>query len=291
MENCRHVYVNGMLKDCYDCSCFGWGELCYEGAHSGGLYNSKFFLFGLGARDTMSSYNLEYCYSVLNSSNCFGCANLKNQEHCILNKKYTKEEYEALLPKIKKHMEEMPYVDKKGRIYKYGEFFPIEISPYGCNETAAMDYYPLTKEEALAKGYPWSDYESETKYEFSDYEIPDDTREVKDDILEKVLKCEVSGKAYKIIPMELQFYRRMGLPIPRRAPLQRHKDRIAKLLPRKLFDRACECKGSETAKNGYKNTGKHLHGAGVCGAKISMPYAPDRPELVYCEACYQNEIS
>ena len=47
---------------------------------------------------------------------------LKQKKYCILNKQYTKEEYEKLVPKIKKHMNEMPYIDKKGRIYKYGEF-------------------------------------------------------------------------------------------------------------------------------------------------------------------------
>jgi hypothetical protein len=35
-------------------------------------------------------------------------------------------EYEELIPKIKQHMIDMPYVDKKGNEYRFGEFFPIE---------------------------------------------------------------------------------------------------------------------------------------------------------------------
>jgi hypothetical protein len=270
IEDSKHLYINGYLKDCYDCSSFGWGELCYEGAHSGGSYNSKFFSFILGGAqaEKIHSSNLEYCYAILTSHNCFGCANLRNQEYCILNKRYSKTEYETLIPKIKKHMEEMPYIDKKGRVYKYGEFFPMELSPFGYNETAAQDYYPLTRQEALEKGYPWFDYESEIKYQFSDYQIPDDISDVKDDILEKVLKCEASGGAYKIIPMELQFYRRMGLPVPHRSPLQRHKDRISLLPPRKLYQRHCQ----------------------KCQKEIQTVYAPERPEIVYCEQCYLSEV-
>ena len=163
---------------------------------------------------------------------------------------------------------EAPYIDKKGRIYRYGEFFPAELSLFGYNETTAQDYYPESRKHAKDKGFNWSDYESETKYQFSDYEIPDDIREVKDDVLEKILKCQVSGKAYKIIPMELEFYREIGLPLPRRAPLQRHKDRMALLPPRKLFLRKCQ----------------------KCQKQVQTVYAPGRPEIVYCQECYRAEI-
>lgn len=207
-----------------------------------------------------------------------------------MNTQYTKEEYEKLVPKIREQMGNTPYVDKKGRIYKYGEFFPIELSPFGYNETAAQDWYPLTKEETIEKGYPWSDYESQSQYEFSDYEIPDDITEVQDDVLEKVLKCEVSGKAYRIIPMELQFLRRMGLPIPRRSPLQRHKDRISKLLPRRLHQRNCQCGGAASDNNVYKNTAKHFHNEEHCPNAIQTPYDSDRLEIIYCEQCYLREV-
>ena len=292
VEDSKNLYIVGYVKDCYDLTSFGGCELVYEGAHSGGLYNSKFVLYNMGGdvfKPSGASY-LEYCYSAITSNNCFGCANLRNKEYCILNKQYTKEEYEKLVPKIVEHMNGMPYVDKKGRAYKYGEFFPIEFSPFGYNETAAQDWYPLTKEEAAEKGYPWSDYESQSQYEFSDYEIPDDITEVQDDVLEKVLKCEVSGKAYRIIPMELQFLRRMGLPIPRRSPLQRHKDRISKLLPRRLYKRNCQCAGEVDDNKIYKNTAKHFHGEKHCPNTIQTPYEANRPEVVYCEKCYLAEV-
>ena len=38
--------------------------------------------------------------------------------------------------------------------------FSCVLSPFGYNETIAQDYFPLTREEALAKGFNWSDYEA-----------------------------------------------------------------------------------------------------------------------------------
>src|SRR6185503_14223080 len=87
----------------------------------------------------------------------FGCVGLRNAKYCIFNKQYTKEEYEELMPKIIEHMNKVPYIDKKGKEYKFGEFFPSELSPFGYNETEAPEHFPLTKEEALAKGFKWQD--------------------------------------------------------------------------------------------------------------------------------------
>ena len=68
-----------------------------------------------------------------------------------------------------------------------------------------MDYYLLNREEAKEKGYLWEDFSSDINYEFSDYDISDNIKDVKEDILEKILKCEISGKAYKIIKKNLIF--------------------------------------------------------------------------------------
>ncbi|MEW6617509.1 MAG: hypothetical protein AB1333_03795 [Patescibacteria group bacterium] len=292
MEDSKYHYIVAGLKDCFDGSSFGWAEKCYECSSSVGLYNCRgvMFSFGGGGAEERHTTNVDHSHTVNSCHDCFGCVGLRNKQYCILNKQYTKESYEECRKKIIKHMSEMPYIDAKGRIYQYGDSFPIELSNYGYNETVAQDYYPLTKDQALQEGYSWCDYESETKYEFSDYIIPDDIKDVKDDILEKVLKCEVSGKPYRIIPMELQFYRRVGLPIPRRAPLQRHKERMTRLLPRKLFTRECQCGGEKSLNGAYINTGTHVHGKEECDMKIETSYSPDRPEIVYCEGCYQAEI-
>ena len=86
--------------------------------------------------------NILYSFHCRNSSNLFACVSLRNKEYCILNKQYTKAEYETLVPKIIEHMK------KTG---EWGEFFPASISPFGYNETVAQEYFPLTREEALVQ--------------------------------------------------------------------------------------------------------------------------------------------
>ncbi len=270
LENCKNMTISGWVRDSYDCSCFGAAELVYESAHSGGAYNSKCLLFCLSndPLKKMTINDVEYSAFTTSSSNCFGCVCIRGGNYVILNKKYTKEQYEELLPKIKMHMNEIPFIDKNGSLYKYGEFFPSEFSPFGYNETTAPEIFPLTKEQAERQGFLWNEYVSDMHHDFSDYIIPDDVKDVQDDILEKILKCKETGKAYKIIPMELSFYRQAGLALPRTSPSARYTERLKILLPRKLFIRTCD----------------------LCKKKINSPYESNRPEKVYCEKCYQQEV-
>ena len=34
----------------------------------------------------------------------------------------------------------------------------------------------------------------------------------------------------------------------------------------------------------------HLHGEEKCSAQFETSYSPDRPEIVYCENCYKQEV-
>lgn len=289
LEDSKHIYIAADLKDCMDATCLGWSELSYECAHAMGLNRSKFCTYSIvSGTGAPASMGLEYCFGTVTSNNCFGCVNLNKGQYCILNKEYPKEKYEKLRSEIICQMMDMPYRDAKGREYRYGEFFPVELSLYAYNETGAQDYYPLTKEEAVAHGYVWREDENRSAPEFSNYKIPDSVVEAGDDILDKVLRCEISGKPYKLIPMEFQFYRRMGLPIPRRAPEQRQKDRIRQLLPKTLFEQRCACRGSTAGQ--YVNQTHHFHGDTACPNPVMTPYASDRPEIVYCEQCYNAEV-
>jgi len=71
-------------------------------------------------------------------------------------------------------------------------------------------------------------------------DLPQDISVIGDDILDKVLICEVSGKPFRIIKPELEFYRKHNLPLPHRHPDVRHMERMALRNPRKLFDRKCD---------------------------------------------------
>ncbi|MEK9130467.1 MAG: hypothetical protein AAB526_03695, partial [Patescibacteria group bacterium] len=86
----------GITRDSYDYS--GWGnnaQLIYECSGVGECANNLKFC-------TMcwpNNKDLEYCFSCMSSSNLFGCIGLRHKQYCILNKQYTKEEYEELVPK------------------------------------------------------------------------------------------------------------------------------------------------------------------------------------------------
>ena len=170
---------------------------------------------------------------------------------------------------------------------EYGEFFPIELSPFAYNETIAQEYFPLNKEEALSKNYEWQDIEDRNyKIDIKTEDIPDNIQEIGDDILNKVIECEHKGKckeqcteAFKIVPEELKFLKRMNLPLPRLCPNCRNYQLLNLRNPLKLWNRSCLC-----------DKENHFHRKEKCVVEFKTTYAPDRPEIIYCEKCYQQEI-
>ncbi|MDP3784989.1 MAG: hypothetical protein Q8R12_02845 [bacterium] len=295
VENSKYASHAMALKDSYDGYGMGLGELFYEAVDSGiEASRYKFTVFTHTCRD------VQYTYACHNSSNLFACVGLRNKSYCILNKQYTKEEYEKLVPRIIEHMNQMPYIDKKGRVYKYGEFFPPELSPFSYNETIAQEYFPLTKEEAIEKGYSWKDPEPRNyKIQITNDKLPDHIKDATDDIVGQVIECAHQGKcneqcteAYKIIPQELQFLRKMNLPLPRLCPNCRHYARIRQRNPLKLWHRKCQCAGATSENKVYQNTADHIQHPKDqhCQNEFETTYAPERPEIVYCEQCYIREV-
>lgn len=187
----------------------------------------------------------------------FGCLQMKKWEYCILNKPYAKEEYEKLHTKIVAHMKETR---------EWGEFFPIELSPFAYNETVAQDLFPLDKSDCEGRGLKW--HNEERREIGSGSDIPDSIHDVTDNLIEKTLVCEKTGRPYRLVPQELKFYRRMGVPVPHFAPETRNNLRMAERLPRKSWSLPCS----------------------KCGILVASSYAPERREKVYCEECYLREV-
>lgn len=98
--------------------------------------------------------------------------------------------------------------------------------------------------------------------------LPESIEGIPDDILNWAIECEVSGKPFRLIKQELDFYRKHHLPIPRRHPDVRHMDRMKIRNPRKLYERKCD----------------------KCSKDMITTYSPERSERVYCEECYEREI-
>ena len=83
----------------------------------------------------------------------------------------------------------------------------------------------------------------------------------------------------------------MNLPLPRYCPNCRHHHRLKQRNPLKLYKRKCQCAGEYSDNKKYKNTTTHHHhGKDHCPREFETTYAPDRPEIVYCEKCYQEEV-
>jgi len=211
--------------------------------------------------------NLLYCDSCSNGTkDCFGCIGLRHGQYCILNKQYTKEDYEAKVAEIIGRMKESG---------EWGEFFPMSLSPFGYNESTAINYFNLKQDDAVNMGANWREKEFDTEFsgdfyvsheKISSYE----NEAEREKLLSGVIKCEVSGKPFKILPKELAFYMENKIPIPNKHYLVRIEERFKLRTPRQLHHRKC-------MKDGCQN-------------EFETTYAPDRPERVYCEKCYQEEI-
>jgi hypothetical protein len=272
VENCKYCYrVWENTKDGWD------GIVVWKGSEV--FYE---VLSVTGQRIFFSAYvwggnDIEYSYNCFDCNNVFGCIGLRSKSYCIFNRQYSKEEYLVLVQKIKDSMKE------KG---EYGEFFPISFSPFAYNETIAQDYFPITKALAIERGLPWRDNE-EKHYTITltTETIPDTVSEVTDAILKDVIACAHQGicteqcsTAFRITAEELQFYKMLKVPLPRLCPNCRHFARVKMKTPLKLWHRSCMC---------TKDTHDHV---GNCSNEFETAYATDRPEIVYCESCYQREI-
>lgn len=199
----------------------------------------------------------------------FGCINQKKKQYRILNKQYSPEEYAALRERIVEDMDKNPYIDSVGRVWRYGDFLPYDLSPFMYNESHAAQYWPLSQKQIEEQG--WRYLESATsKHQVTmpADTMPDSIHDVPDSILNEVLGCENCKKAFRLISAELDLLRRWNFPIPRKCPDCRHIERHARINPPKLWNREC-----------FK-----------CKAAIQTSYAPDRPEIVYCEQCYNSEV-
>jgi len=292
-ENLRYVQYSQVpsSKDCYDSSITGCNaEQIYESAICGwGASNIK---FSWECWD--NAVNMEYCIYCNTSSDLFGCVGVMKKQYCILNKQYTKDEYEELRTRIIEHMKKMPYVDKKGRSYPYGEFFPSEFSPLAYTQSIAPEHFPLLKEEAVAQGFRWADA-NPTEYRATKdaKDITDAIEDLHDNVLKEILKCTTCGRAYRLIEPELQFLKQLGIPAPRSCVDCRHNERVSQRNRAVFYNRKCQCEG-QIAKSKlqitYKNTATHFHGDATCPNEFKTSYAPERQEIVYCEACYQTEV-
>ncbi len=261
LEDCKYCSDLRIAKNCYDINfywCTSNNELLYECEAVGHWASNVLFskLVWWWSNDIL------YCYECFWSNNLFWCTWLKKSKYCIFNKQYTKQEYELIVPKIIEHMKST---------WEWWEFFSKQLSPFAYNECISNDHFPISEDQAIEIWFKWKNIKEEIPLVsklLPAEKLPDDIKDVPDDILNWAVKCEITWKPFKIIPEELKFYRQHNISIPHFHPNERHKMRFKKRNPRKLYDRNCK----------------------KCDKGMQTTYAPDREEMVYCEDCYLKEV-
>lgn len=252
-EDCRQLLICFHVKDCFNADCIGTNSvLNYNNLSTDSCYRAWMSYW------TVSSQDVEYSELIMSSKNIFGSIGLRNQEYCILNRKYPPAEFAAMREKIIEHMK------KTG---EWGRFFPPQLSTFPYNNSTASIFFPLSKEDAIAFGFQWHD-ETPSLSSQPPAAVPDNIAEATDQILQQNLQCEITGKEFRVTAQELAFYRKFSLPIPVRHPDQRYLDRLALHNPLQLWDRAC----------------------GACGEAVQSSFVPGRSERILCEKCYLKAV-
>lgn len=209
---------------------------------------------GIGASNNIfcaicrSSSNMLYCQECFNCNNCFGCVGLKNQQYCIFNKQYNKDDYEkevaTIIASMQMHNE-------------WGQFFHPSLSLYGYNETVAYEQFPLDKQTAIQQWFSW---QAEEATDYSGLQtidpttLPQQIEHIDDSILQKILICYETHKPYRITKQELDLYRRLNVCIPILHPDVRHSARLAQRSARQLHLRDCDRSGEIMLSVYEKNT-------------------------------------
>jgi hypothetical protein len=210
-QDCKYISDGGVMKDAYDGNFCGYknSELFYEVQDCWFGYR---MLFSTTCWNCYEMYYSDHCFY---SNNCFGCIGLKRKQYCILNKQYSKEEYEQLVPRI---------IAQMTKNNEWGEFFPASLSPFKPEETVAYQ---------KAAGISIS----------TEVNLPDHIKDVADDIIHSPIACTTCDRSYLTLPQELKFYREHTLPLPRHCFVCRQKNRTAALPAHHLYKRHCQaCK-------------------------------------------------
>lgn len=224
-ESCAHCYTGWSIENSSDISFTGGGGARWS-------YNS---LTMFNSERAFCSHFDQNCYDISYSEFCFGshdllgCNGLRQRAYCILNRQYSRSDYETLHARIVSDMK------LRG---DWGRFFPAEHSPFAYNESIAAEYQPLTKSEVTERGMRWRELpevpEAAVAAGTHDAAALDD-----ESVLKTVFRCAVSGRSFRIQRRELLFYRERNLPLPMLCPDERLSARMRQRAPREFFERIC----------------------------------------------------
>ena len=237
--------------------------LCYQDSHCQTIFH---VCFAYNSHNCSDSFYISDCIEL---KHCLGCIGLYNEHHCILNKRYSPDEYFKLANKIAHHMQETG---------EWGKQLPRKFSRFGYKHTTAYVHYPLEKDEAIAEGFNWSDYEEPERNfigAINSKDLPDDINDVDDDIIKYPIICMQTGRPFRIQKKELSLIRKLNVPLPRYYYTRQFQS-VRKGRNRMHFYKAqCEA---------MKTDGQH------CDNEFYTSYPPDSKQLIYCDRCFQKYV-
>jgi hypothetical protein len=255
-ENCVNCLRGLKAKDSIDLTGCWHTEVSGNNSCCTNAYQLKYSIWCDGARYS------EYCDQCLEVDYCFGCVGLRKKKYCILNKQYTKEEYESLKEKIISNM------STQG---EYGKFPPYSLGlcPYNFS-TASIYFSEVNKEYVQDRGGYWEENKNQKIEGLPTKDIPDSISEVDESFSKQALICPTTGWRYNIAPDELQFLKQKNIAIPRVHFDVRTKERMQSL--------------SQTNSESYNCV--------YCSKNIVAYYPKDWGyEKIACEECYLKEIA
>lgn len=267
------AYSSGFAgyRDSFDTLGGGGGELCYEivTVSTEGNYRVLFSMF------VNHSTNMEYCDSCFNCHDCFGCVGLRYKSFCIGNKQYSELEYWQELDRIKTGML------ARG---EYGEFFSPMLSAYSYELTDAFVYGPGAGklDEAKKYGYRFiqnnvADIESNLgqgdQIFVENIDLPDNIRDVDENILGKIVIDQKNSKQFKYVAQEFVYHKKYNLALPREHPAFRRQKIMSSVLSLGFwiyddYERKCS----------------------RCQKEIISVHKSDFAGLVLCFDCYENQL-
>jgi hypothetical protein len=221
-ENCANVSFSGPhAKTILDSVGTVGGEMTFMCSLPVYCYDARFCF------STTHSRFVEYSAFLQNCQYCFGCCGLVNEKYFILNKKYSKEEYEKLVPKIKEHMKKTP--SSGGPSTEYGEFFPKHFAPNPYNESYSGFYFPISKENPF-EFIDTKPIEKVSVKTAETSEIPDSVHELNSE-KEKWLTSQTFWdqeykRPFEIQQADIDFSRRMKVPLPHNFYIHHMQDNL-----------------------------------------------------------------
>ncbi|MFA5076660.1 MAG: hypothetical protein WC480_04585 [Patescibacteria group bacterium] len=93
-EDCHYSEILVDCRDCLDCTSLKESENCYFSVDCQKCYNVKF------SRNLKNCLDCNFCFDCADCQNCFLSYNLRHQQYCIRNVKFSPQNYEAEVNKI-----------------------------------------------------------------------------------------------------------------------------------------------------------------------------------------------